>query len=313
MRAPVLPAVIFVLIIIILLAKIIMPVVIICGIVALIIYIIRTVVREYQEKLDEKRHVQDKINTLKRVIEDNEIQYHSILGRVAKLGDERIFLLSYAEKLFIRIELDKAKLALLDDTQNIENLSHSQLQVRISVLQDDLSKYRKVDTYKMNSQQAEYYKELIEILREINKSTFYVGENQYRFTNTVYNSVFLDNADVYALITKTGSIYFYPQYIVLANSKTDFTIIRWKNISVSTKTENRYSRVYLTNGEIIRTSYCYTCKDGSPDQRYKHNPINYTYRYGIVKIRNFELAIPNSMLAIRLNDIILNIKSIHNG
>jgi hypothetical protein len=164
----------------------------------------------------------------------------------------------------------------------------------------------------MNGQMAKCYKDLTDILQEINKTAFYVGENQYKFATNVYNSVFPENAHVYSLITKAGSIYFYPQYIVIANSETDFSIIQWEAVSVSTITENRYSSHYLTNGEMISSRFVYSCKDGSPDRRYKDNPVYYTYRYGIVKIRKFAIAIPNSKLAIRLNDIILRIKSIHN-
>jgi hypothetical protein len=277
----------------------------IAGVVTFVGYLIKA----HHEK---KRQFKDQVNSLKCKIEDSETQYYNLLEQAAKSSDERIFLLSYAEKLFIRAQIDKDKLALLDDSYNIEKLDHAQLQMHIDELQDDLSKYRKIDTYKMNGQMAKCYKDLTDVLQEINKSSIYIGEKQYKFTTNVFNSVFPDNIHVYSLITKTESIYFYPQYIVLANSETDFTIIRWDSVSVSTRTENRHSSNYLTNGEIVDSRYCYTCKDGSPDLRYKYNPIYYTYRYGIVKIRKFEIAIPNSKLAIRLNDIILRIKSIHN-
>lgn len=276
---------------------------------AAIVFVLTLLSDWSQKHKEKKRKINEEINSLKCRIEDDETQYDGILERAAKLGDERIFLLSYAEQLSISLQVNKSQLAALDHAHNIEKLNKTRLQERIDALQNNLSEYKKIDTYKMSNELSVGYKELIDILCEINESTFYIGQNRCRFTPGSYNRVFSEDAEVYALITKTGSIYFYPQYVVQANSETDFTISSWRDIVVSTRTENRYSFDDLPNGEVVHRSFLHTCKDGTRDLRYNSNPICYTYRYGIVTIMDVELAIPSSKLASRLCDVIDRIKS----
>jgi len=94
--------------------------------------------------------------------------------------------------------------------------------------------------------------------------------------------------DIPMIIFNSGlNLYLYPNFIITAESTTEFEIYSWDQIMC----EDGYcefveSFIPPTDSKKIRTTYKYVNKDGGPDRRYSNNPT-----YPVMEYRNLIFSI----------------------
>lgn len=93
------------------------------------------------------------------------------------------------------------------------------------------------------------------------------------------------------LISNTNkSFYFFPTSIVFKNSSNMYRYIPFGKMTISMKTEQITKNNVLPN-EVrpIRQFWQHTCRDGSPDLRYKYNPMYLVYNYALLTFGDLAL------------------------
>lgn len=103
---------------------------------------------------------------------------------------------------------------------------------------------------------------------------------QYTFfnnLNTTYKVLLLSNRSI--------SYYFYPMGIVFKNLKDSYYYIPNGNATVSLETVTINKKNALPyDVQPIHQFWQHSCRDGSPDLRYKYNHKTYVYEYGILRV-----------------------------
>ena len=90
---------------------------------------------------------------------------------------------------------------------------------------------------------------------------------------------------VLLLSNKSRSYYFYPMGIVTRDSNDAYKYIPYGNDTVSVNIVKKDKREALPSDiRPIRQYWQHSCLDGSPDLRYRYNPITYVYEYGFLCI-----------------------------
>lgn len=86
------------------------------------------------------------------------------------------------------------------------------------------------------------------------------------------------------------SFYFFPTGIVYKNSGNMYIYIPLGKMAVSMKTEQITKNNFLPNDiRPIRQFWQHTCRDGSPDLRYKYNPMTLVYKYALLTLGDLTL------------------------
>lgn len=104
-------------------------------------------------------------------------------------------------------------------------------------------------------------------------------------------------------------LYFYPLFIIKAESSTNFSIIKYKEFNTHFE-KNMYYWVTQpsTDCEVVEDHYLYERKDGFPDLRYTYNPLAYHVYYGLTEMPklNVKYLISNPKVAEELQNCIIN-------
>ncbi len=86
------------------------------------------------------------------------------------------------------------------------------------------------------------------------------------------------------------SFYFFPTGIVYKNSGNMYIYIPLGKMAVSMKTEQITKNNFLPNDiRPIRQFWQHACRDGSPDLRYKYNPMTLVYKYALLTLGDLTL------------------------
>lgn len=111
-------------------------------------------------------------------------------------------------------------------------------------------------------------------------------------------------------------LYFYPLFIIKAESSTNFSIIKYKEFNTHFE-KNMYYWVTQpsTDCEVVEDHYLYERKDGLPDLRYTYNPLAYHVYYGLIEIPrlNVKYLISNPKVTEELQKCIINHKQCVEG
>lgn len=93
------------------------------------------------------------------------------------------------------------------------------------------------------------------------------------------------------LITYTNrSFYFFPTAIVYKSSNDMYKYIPLGKMTISMKTEQITKNNFLPNDvRPIHQFWQHTCRDGSPDLRYKYNPMTLVYKYALLALGDLTL------------------------
>jgi len=114
-------------------------------------------------------------------------------------------------------------------------------------------------------------------------------KTSYSFEYSPFNDI-STSSKVLLIKNRNKSFYFYPMGIVITKTNEIYKYVPYDRTIVSLKTERKNVRKALPNDvSPIRKSWHYTCRDGSPDLRYKYNPRIYVYEYGFLGISELVL------------------------
>lgn len=95
--------------------------------------------------------------------------------------------------------------------------------------------------------------------------------------DTTYKVLLLSNRSI--------RYYFYPMGIVFKNHKDSYNYIPNEKTTVNLKTEHKSKKDSLPyDVQPVHQFWQHSCRDGSPDLRYKYNPKTYVYEYGILRV-----------------------------
>jgi len=112
------------------------------------------------------------------------------------------------------------------------------------------------------------------VLRE--ETTFELGVFDY-----IYSEY---DVPVINIPKSTVKFYFYPLFIIRAESTTKFNVYSWEKIDLQVTTQNFWEVDKDINGindaTLVRSTYLHETKDGSVDLRYSYNPRFFIFNYG---------------------------------
>ena len=94
------------------------------------------------------------------------------------------------------------------------------------------------------------------------------------------------------LLFVTGKCFYYvyPMGLVIKGKNDIYRYIPFGRDSISISTEQKtMERVLSDDIQPIRQYWLNTCRDGSPDLRYKYNPKKYVYEYGVICLDNLKI------------------------
>lgn len=94
------------------------------------------------------------------------------------------------------------------------------------------------------------------------------------------------------LLFVTGKCFYYvyPMGLVIKGKNDIYRYIPFGRDSISISTEQKtMERVLSDDIQPIRQYWLHTCRDGSPDLRYKYNPKKYVYEYGVICLDNLKI------------------------
>ena len=80
----------------------------------------------------------------------------------------------------------------------------------------------------------------------------------------------------------TIKFYFYPQFILRAESTTKFSVYSWNKVELQATTQyfEEKDNIYgMGDADLIKRSFLYENMDGSPDRRRSYNPMTITFDY----------------------------------
>lgn len=80
----------------------------------------------------------------------------------------------------------------------------------------------------------------------------------------------------------TVKFYFYPQFILRAESTTKFSVYSWEKVELQATTQYFVEKdnIYgMGDADLIKRSFLYENMDGSPDRRRSYNPMTITFDY----------------------------------
>lgn len=126
-------------------------------------------------------------------------------------------------------------------------------------------------------------KAIITALESSDERTGYSFEySSFNDISTSYNVLLIKN--------RNKSFYFYPMGIVIKNFDNIYKYIPIGSTTVSLKTERKsISNALPSDVHPIRQFWLHSCRDGSPDLRYKYNPKTYVYEYCFLSIAELML------------------------
>ena len=91
-------------------------------------------------------------------------------------------------------------------------------------------------------------------------------------------------------VTGKRFYYVYPMGLVIKGKNDIYRYIPFGRDSISISTEQKtMERVLSDDIQPIRQYWLHTCRDGSPDLRYKYNPKKYVYEYGVICLDNLKI------------------------
>jgi hypothetical protein len=111
----------------------------------------------------------------------------------------------------------------------------------------------------------------------------------YSFEYSSFNDI-STSYKVLLIRNRNRSFYFYPTGIVIKNFNDIYKYVPIGSTTVSLKKERKsISNALPSDVQPIYQSWLHSCRDGSPDLRYKYNPKTYVYEYGFLTIAELTL------------------------
>ena len=226
----------------------------------------------YEEELKKTRRVMHGLT-------DNETEKRKILS-------------SYADCLDIELQIDLEEKIIQGLTvkrkKKFQKLIDEHTAKCVS-LKAELESKRYDSCEGLSDEIIDSYKELCLSYEELKKSEglLYRGA---KWTNIELNYGVFDYlkslVDVPAFANINGDIvfYIYPEFVIKSSSNTEFQVIPMDYVTLETSIIDITTRnKAYADCEDVSYDFLYTTKDGSPDMRYKDNPLIKTMKMNLIK------------------------------
>lgn len=99
---------------------------------------------------------------------------------------------------------------------------------------------------------------------------------------------FSTNVKTYSLKASDLTLSFLPDALLINKNGVN-KAIDYKDLEVDLRSENFLEEEKVPDATFIEETYLHTNKDGSPDKRYKENPVLNLVEYGILEIKNKDM------------------------
>lgn len=96
------------------------------------------------------------------------------------------------------------------------------------------------------------------------------------------------NVKTYSLIAGDLTLSFLPDALLINKNGVNKGI-SYKDLDVDLRSENFLEEEKISDATFIEETYLHTNKDGSPDKRYKENPVLNLVEYGILEMKNKDM------------------------
>lgn len=96
------------------------------------------------------------------------------------------------------------------------------------------------------------------------------------------------NVKTYSLIAGDLALSFLPDALLINKNGVN-KAIDYKDLEVDLRSENFLEEERVADATFIEETYLHTNKDGSPDKRYKENPVLNLVEYGILEMKNKDM------------------------
>lgn len=96
------------------------------------------------------------------------------------------------------------------------------------------------------------------------------------------------NVKTYSLIAGDLTLSFLPDALLINKNGVN-KAIDYKDLEVDLRSENFLEEERVADATFIEETYLHTNKDGSPDKRYKENPVLNLVEYGILEMKNKDM------------------------
>lgn len=312
--------------------KIIWPV-LVAIILGVIIYFSYTSFKAKREK--RKKELNDKATKLENQIKLYEKELIECDNRLNNNPNDA-YSISYKEQLPYIIDNNRIELSCLIN-KKMSLAEKEELNNRKQKNSSFLSNYTYIDKETIDQVDLDKFFQLNKTIIALSKSDIWrvgtrqkssyyyfwssnIRRNIVSFKIAYFNKVIPSvNCEVYSISILGSTFYFYPKYVILSKSNSNYRIINYSQLSIKINEcvvieENCKPK----GGESIGCTYEHTCIDGTPDLRYKYNRKFPKYKYGYINIStldNFRIDIANHNLAKDFYNAIIEIKQsakIHN-
>lgn len=96
------------------------------------------------------------------------------------------------------------------------------------------------------------------------------------------------NVKTYSLIAGDLTLSFLPDALLINKNGVN-KAVDYKDLDVDLRSENFLEEEKIADATFIEETYLHTNKDGSPDKRYKVNPVLNLVEYGILEMKNKDM------------------------
>lgn len=231
---------------------------------------------------------------------DELIRLNKILANTTDLSDFHGQLLLEQKKfleLSIQIDTNNAAIRKLQKKRQTTKRKAiiEKLQMQNNKFKEQLSQCGLEADWELTSQQKETYQRLcakFAKLKDIDGIWKKLSDLSYCTVKNIEDKfcILLSREKVPTLVTGTEVIYFYPKYIIKAESNLHFKIIDWKDITMTvSKVSSPIAHIDANKYVDVKTSFWHETKDGLPDKRYGCNPKNTVVNIGQLHISGIDM------------------------
>lgn len=102
----------------------------------------------------------------------------------------------------------------------------------------------------------------------------------------------------FIITIRNKSYYLYPVGLVVKSSQDNYRYIPFGRKTCSFSTEEITKQTALPSTiKPLRQYWLHTCRDGSPDLRYRYNPKTFVYAYGVIHLDNLKFHLSQVSIA----------------